>query len=308
MSNATVSRIGQVNGAGDVDALFLKVYAGEVLKTFERENVMMDKHIVRSIASGKSAQFPVVGLATAAYHTPGNELVGTAINHNEKVIVIDDLLVADTFLASVDEAKNHYDLRSVYTKEQGAVLAKTLDQHIQQILVLAARASATITGNPGGTVLTNAAYGTTGSTIASGMFDAAEQLDENDIPESERYMNIKPAHYYLLAETTNVINRDWGGAGSYAEGEVLKVAGIHVVKTNNLPSTNVTGGPSAYQGNFSTTTQCVYHKSAAGTVKLMDLGMDAGYDMRRQGYWVIAKLAVGHGILRPESSVEMKTS
>jgi len=55
MSNATVSRIGQINGAGDVDALFLKVFSGEVLTSFEKTNVMMDKHQVRTITSGKSA-------------------------------------------------------------------------------------------------------------------------------------------------------------------------------------------------------------------------------------------------------------
>jgi hypothetical protein len=55
MANATVSRVGQVNGSGDVDALFLKVFAGEVLTAFSEKNVMMDKHMVRTIANGKSA-------------------------------------------------------------------------------------------------------------------------------------------------------------------------------------------------------------------------------------------------------------
>lgn len=55
MSNAIVSRIGQRNGAGAVDDLFLKVFAGEVLTSFEKTNVMMDKHQVRTITNGKSA-------------------------------------------------------------------------------------------------------------------------------------------------------------------------------------------------------------------------------------------------------------
>lgn len=55
MSNAVPSRIGQINGSGDVDAIFLKVYAGEVIATFDQANVMMDKHKVRVIRNGKSA-------------------------------------------------------------------------------------------------------------------------------------------------------------------------------------------------------------------------------------------------------------
>ena len=308
MANATVSRLGQINGAGDVDAIFLKVYSGEVLATFDQANVMMDKHNVRSISSGKSAQFPVIGPATSGYHTPGTELVGAAVSHAEKVITIDDVLISDIFIADIDAAKNHYDVRGEYSSKQGYELSNTLDRNVQQVGILAARAAATITGGDGGTVLTNAAYATTGSTIAAGVFAAAQALDEHNVPENDRYVNMRPAQYYLVAQTTNVINRDWGGSGVYADGSVLKVAGISFVKTNQLPSTNVTTGPSAYQGNFSTTTQLVYHKSAVGTVKLMDLGMESEYDIRRQGTLMVAKYAVGHGILRPEAAVEMKTA
>ena len=59
MSNATISSIGQVNSAGDANALFLKVFSGEVLSTFARENQMLGMSTVRTISSGKSAQFPV---------------------------------------------------------------------------------------------------------------------------------------------------------------------------------------------------------------------------------------------------------
>jgi hypothetical protein len=54
------SRLGQANGAGDALALFLKVFAGEVLTAFAETNVAMPRHLVRTITSGKSAQ---LGLA-----------------------------------------------------------------------------------------------------------------------------------------------------------------------------------------------------------------------------------------------------
>ena len=92
MANATASRLGQVNAAGGTDALFLKVWAGEVLTSFEQYTVTTDKHMVRSIPSGKSAQFPVMGRSAASYHAVGTEIVGTALNHNEKIITINDLM------------------------------------------------------------------------------------------------------------------------------------------------------------------------------------------------------------------------
>lgn len=59
MSNLTVSRLGAVENdtgtyAKDTD-LFLKVFSGEVITSFEENNVFMDKHQTRSISSGKSA-------------------------------------------------------------------------------------------------------------------------------------------------------------------------------------------------------------------------------------------------------------
>ena len=109
MANATVSQLGQVNASGDANALFLKVFSGEVLATFMRENKMLGMTSVRSISSGKSATFPVIGTTSASYHTVGNEITGTQVKHNEKIINIDDLLLSSAFLSNLEEAKNHYD-------------------------------------------------------------------------------------------------------------------------------------------------------------------------------------------------------
>jgi hypothetical protein len=50
------------------------------------------------------------------------------------------------------------------------------------------------------------------------------------------------------------------------------------------------------------------HESAVGTVKLMDLSMEGEYKIEYQGTLLVAKYAVGHGILRPESAVEIQAA
>lgn len=57
MANMTVSFAGQVNGAGSADATWLKVFGGEVLTAFRERNVFGSRTLMRSISSGKSAQF-----------------------------------------------------------------------------------------------------------------------------------------------------------------------------------------------------------------------------------------------------------
>lgn len=111
MADAFPSRLGQTDLTGgsyaNDNSLFLKVFSGEVLTAFAQQTVMMGRNMVRTISSGKSAQFPRIGRTSASYHTPGAEIVGDAIAHNEKIITIDDLLLASVFISNIDEAKNY---------------------------------------------------------------------------------------------------------------------------------------------------------------------------------------------------------
>ena len=313
MANATPSRPGQVNGAGDDSALFLDVYAGEVLAAFQEANVTLDKHMVRTIEHGKSATFPVVGKKTASYHTPGAEITGDAFKHNEKKITVDDLLVSSSFIADIDEARVHYDVRTVYSFEDGRALAAQMDQHVLQVGVLAARtATPNVTGGDAGTVITETAANDfqDANKLAEALFTAAQELDEKNIPEDDRYAFLRPAEYYTLVQSEKAINRDFGGEGAYSDGTVFRVAGMVIAKTNHLPNANITAGAAAgpsggYGGDFSKTAGLVMHKSAVGTVKLLDLATETDYDLRRQGTLIVAKYAVGHGVLRPESAVEL---
>ena len=318
MANATVNRTGQVNQAGDVDALFLKVYAGEVLTAFERSTITLDKHMVRTIANGKSAAFPVTGKIGAEYHVPGAELTGLQGNQAERIITIDDLLVSHVFLADIDEAKTHFDVRSIYSTEMGRKLAQSMDIAVFQEHVLAARAAAAITGGNGGTELVNDLFKNDGGTagaateaakaaaLAIGVFQIAQTFDEKDIPEDQRFVCFRPAEYYCLVQNKDVLNQDWGGRGSYAEGDVIKIAGVTILKSNNVPKTDTSVADTRHGVDASKTVGIGWTPRAVGTTKLMDLSMQSEYDVRRQGTLLVARYAMGHGIIDPSCAVELK--
>ena len=326
MSNATVSRLGLVNNTGtDFDALFLKVFSGEVLTAFTRNNIFNDQlHSVRTITSGKSAQFPVLGTATASYHTPGNLLTGgNQIRHGERLISIDDLLIADVFVSRLEELKNHYDVRAAYADELGKALAKTYDSNVAKMIANASRASSTLTGIAGGLTLTlgsgnTASANVSGDEIAAAIYDIAQAFDERDIPPTDRFCCLPPAEYYKLAESaTRTVDVDFnpGGNGSFASGKIQQVAGIPVMMSNNIPQSNVSSNPSGanntYSGDDSKTIGLVFHKSAVGTVKLMDMTTEITgneYATMYQGTLLVAKYALGHGILRPEAAATIKLS
>lgn len=324
MAVGNPAAIGRVNTAGAEDALFLKVFSGEVLTSFERASKTEGADMVRSIASGKSATFPVMGRVGAEYHTPGAEIVGLNVNHNEKVITINDLLISHVFLSNLEEAKNHWSVRSAYSSEIGRALAFQKDKHILQTIGQAAKTTAANVGDtsyPAGTVLTNTAIASaTASTSANGfidsLFDAAKTLDNNYVPSEGRVCFLKPEMYYKLANATNAINVDFSGRGSIAEGKVSMIAGIKLIPVPHFVASNITTGAdagSATQGgstpqavDLSNFEGLVSHPSAIGTVKLMDLATEMEYDIRRQGTLMVAKYAMGHGVLRPEAAVGIK--
>lgn len=317
MSNATASRLGQVNAAGDVNSLFLKVFSGEVLSAFERENLMLNMTNVRSITSGKSAQFPITGTISSSYHTIGNEILGTAVNKNEKIINIDDMLLANAFVAELDELKNHYDVRSIYSKEMGQALAKTIDKNILNLVVLASRVStANVTGGNIGEQIIDADANTNASSLKDSIFDAIQKLDENDVPSSDRFIVVKPDQYYQLLNLDSVMSRDFSAnAGDRAKGFITTIGGVPLVKSNTAVASftdqsaaSTAGTNNTYIGNFSTVQAVVFHKQAVGTVKLKDLVLETTYDPRRLGTLMTARMALGHGILRPECAVSIKLS
>ena len=323
MANASPVSVGKVNAGGSEDALFLKVFAGEVLTSFERASKTQGADMERSISSGKSATFPVMGRVGASYHTAGAEITGSDINHNEKVITINDLLISSVFLSNIEEAKNHWDVRSAYSQEIGRALAFTKDKHILQTIGQAAQASANVadSGYASGTVLTNtgiasATDSTAANAMISSLFDAAKQLDANYVPSEGRKCFMRLEEYYKLANATNAVNVDFSGRGSIAEGKVVKVAGIELVPVAHFVSSNVNsgvdqgsataGGSNPQAVDLSNYVALVSHPSAVGTVKLMDLGVEKEYDIRRQGTLMVAKYAMGHGVLRPEAAVGIK--
>lgn len=305
MTDSTVSRLGQVNATGSADALWLKQFGGEILTEFEQATVFKNRHFVRQIKNGKSAQFPMIGTVTSSYHTPGNFIDGQAVKHAEMVISVDGLLVAPVFIASIDEMMNHYDVRGPYANELGRELARQYDINVAQKAVQAARATNALTGRAGGTKIEAASMNTSNTVLATALFQAAQTLDEKYVGASDRWAFFRPAQYYLLAQNTTLINKDYNGAGSIAAGRIETVAGIDLIKSNNVPSTNVNTGPTQYQGDYSKTVGIVMNRWAVGTVQLQDIALESEYEIRRQGTFMVAKMATGHDKLRVDCAVEL---
>ena len=85
-----------------------------------------------------------------------------------------------------------------------------------------------------------------------------------------------------------------------------------IIKTNNMQvdhSSDSVDFRGKYNADMSNVQALIMHPEALGTVQLGSFGMttEAQADIRRQGTLMVSKMAVGHGVLRPECILGIKT-
>jgi hypothetical protein len=320
---ANPSRLGQINQAGADRELFYKLFTGEVLTAFAAKNVMMGRRRVRNLTHGKSASFANTGKARGRTHQPGAEILGQKISHAETVINIDEKLISDVFIADIDEAMNHYEVRGEYSKQCGEALARIDDKQALRVGLQSARSANKITGLPGGSTIHLDETYAAGSRLdrakhlARAINIACQNFMQKDVDPSEAFVAIRPEEYFLLIENRELLNRDFGGVGSIATNDLPVVGGLPLVVTNHLPSQTDEEDANGeyfdgidlinakYAGDYSKVKALIMTPDAVGTVKLMDLQTESEYDIRRQGTLMVAKMLLGNGPLRPETAQEI---
>lgn len=324
-----VSNPGQKLSADDRDALFMKVFSGEVLTAFARNTVMMSRHQVRTIDHGKSASFAVMGRTRAKYLAPGNSLDDRRkqFEHSEKVIAIDGLLTADCLITDIDDAMNHYDVRVEYSRQLGEALAQSADcAIINELANMAAKDAVpeNIPDNGDGaekvqgtgkafefeTSLAISQSADYGNKIIEGLLAARAAFTKNYVPMGDRYCLLTPEGYSALIKALMPDSANYQALFDPNSGKLQTICGFEVIEVPHLLNDGVDG---KHKLNTKVTAAelqgIVFHRSAVGTVKLKDLAMERARRAEYQADQIIAKYAMGHGGLRPEAvGVFVKTA
>ena len=337
MANSIVSSIGTINNTSTTPlslgtaydtkyATYLKLFSGELFKAYESATIAKGTVQNRQLKNGKSLQFIFTGRMTAAYHTPGEPILGSGDPPvAEKTIVCDDLLISSAFVYDLDETLAHYSLRSEISKKIGHALAEAYDKKVFRTIALAAREAHPITASPGpepgGSIIkigANNEYDA--QRLVDAFFEAASILDEKNLPKTGRTAVLSPRQYYALVSQvdSNILNRDYGNTqGNLNSGEgLVSIAGINITRSNNLPfkagTVNAQAGENnAYNGDFSQHAGLIYQKDAAGVVEAIGPQVQTtGADVKTmyQGDLIVGRLAMGVGTLNPAAAIEIQTA
>lgn len=321
MANSTPSRPGANQLGSDPRELNLDLYGGEVIAAFETKTILRDKHISKTLAKGRSFKFPAVWKADAFYHTPGVEITGRQIASTDITIDPDDKLVADVFLADIDEILNHWDARSQYTRALGEALAERFDRNTARATVLSARAGALFTGDQGGSALVDATFTTDANALINGFSQAKQTMDEKDVPVDSQpvFGLLKPAQWYLIARSDKNLNKDFNGVASIQKMSLTTIDDIQILKSNLTPFgedsrtgdyadvTKAKFTPASYRGSFGTTCGVVWTPYAVATAMVQDVGFQIVDQPEKQGTLILARMMHGTRKLRSKCAVELRT-
>ena len=336
MANATQSVLGALNkavsntaGSQAYDtkyATYLKLFSGELFKAYESATIARETVQRRTLKNGKSLQFIFTGRMQAAYHTPGEPILGSGDPPvAEKTIQCDDLLISSAFVYDLDETLAHYSLRSEISKKIGHALAEAYDKKVFRTIARAAREAHPITASPGpepgGTQIElGATKEYNAQALVDAFFEAAAVLDEKNLPKTGRTAVLNPRQYYALVSqvSSNILNRDYGNnQGNLTSGEgLVEIAGIQIKRSNNLPFLAGTvngqsGENNDYSGDFSTHCGLIYQRDVAGIVEAIGPQVQVtGGDVSvlYQGDVLVGRLAMGAGTLNPAGAIELTSA
>ena len=344
--DAALQRIGQIKGAAatwgpgaagvDADrALFLKLGAAEILQAYMEACVFKGKTRERNIRGGKSVAFPITGKMQARYHQPGKPILGEGnapSDLNEVVITLDALMIADAVIPELDQLMSYFDVRQIYTTELGRALAYEFDKRVARILYAAATKTTEPLakqplnkGRVGGTITLGTNYTGAGATrqakgdaIVDAIFDARIQFEKKDVSIEGMYCCLTPEDYYAVTASSRAINTDFNGSGSngtIADGRTMRVAGINIMASNHLQQSAYSLVAGDVNPDYGVdTSKChglIWNKEAAAVLTLLSPSLQVAsgdFAVQYQADLLVARQAIGMGVLRPEAACAIVTA
>ena len=279
----------------------------------------------------------------ARYHQPGTQILGQGNDPsdlNERVISLDALMVADAAIYQMDELMSYFDVRQIYTTELGRALAYEYDRRVARMIYAAASNSteplnkdgtakpkgpADNSGRIGQKITLPAGYGSAttkqakGDFLVDAIFDARIALEKKDVGIDGMYAVCTPEAYYAITQSSRAINVDFNGGGgangTIAQGTTTRIANIPLYSSNHVkqPSYSLVAGDHNpdYAQDLSKVEILIFNREAVGVLTLLSPSLQlTGSELRvqYQSDLMVARQALGMGILRAESAVAVETA
>ena len=306
-----------------LQANFMEIWSPVIQTSFEIMNKMEGLYQKKNISNGNSLKVPVLAEGTVAFVQTGGEIPEEDVESGSVNVFITDALTGSVTINDDDKAAISYSFIETKVKNVAKQMARLHQTQVCLYMTKAARGERNsgdinvVEGATANTPIEISGYNAMtisnkGVALAGALYKAAEMLDFKDVKE-DRYFVCDPSVYYALANNLDAINKFYGGQGSFAEGTIVKVAGINIHKTNFYGKNPVDG-----KGNTVDTAEnfgvagtdkslgVVITDEAVVNVELLGLKIEElRMPNKRKTVQYLSK-AVGYGVLRNDVAIEIK--
>lgn len=256
-----------------VDNAFITKFETEVNHQFQRKESLL-RNTVRTVTGvGSTYRFPLMDSVSAVRNKARHaDITPANINHDNVTVTLTDVVVGE-YIDDFDAFKTNVDLRNSYTE----VLVAAMSRELDALIIEALNAS------------TNSAIGVSNTLNKAGLIKLGKALDENDVPEGDRFAAISTGAKEDILSDTTLTSKDYIEQNMLSKGMVENVMGFNLIHHTGLPAD--TAGK---RDNF------FYHKSAVGLAIGQEMKVDVDWVPVKRAHLIALSMSAGATIIRPE--------
>jgi len=303
-------------------ALIIEDYSGQVEGTVQRRSITTGFIPFKTVRGSATFTNHAVGESTLQKLVPGAALDGTKNDFAKNSVTIDTVLAARNTLPMLDVLQTQDDVLREISTEHGKKIAKMIDN---AILIQAAKAAALAessfsngtSGKPAGhfggstETLADAADLADPAKLYQALLNLFVKMEVKDVDPAndDVVIIVTPAVHAVLAQAEMLVNANYiTSMGNTLQGAtVLKALGVPILKSNNLPQTNITshllsnaGNSNAYNGDFTKLGLLAFSPRAVMAGVTIPVTTDIFWDKVYKMWFVDAHLSFAAGPNRAE--------
>ncbi len=266
--------------------LFIDSFDAEVHIAYQGIKSLRDKVRKKTGVIGNTHRFPKAGKGVATQHNRGNDVVAMNAGRDKVTATLEDWEAFD-YEDKFDVHKSNIDDRKIIAENT----VKAIGRREDQLIIDAMEAGA------------NVAMQVDNSSAAMDVDDliaAAQLLDENNVPEDERYIAVGTKQKAQLLKTTEITNADYATVKALVHGSINSFMGFEFT---TIGARDEGGLPVA----TNVRTAFYWHKSSIGLAIGMELETMVDWIPQKVQYQVGATYSAGAVAIDDEGFGEILT-
>jgi hypothetical protein len=257
-----------------VDNLFITKWQEEVSHVFQQTESRLRQNVKVVTGVGESFSFPRMEAATSQKNKARHADLVAANVASDRVAVTINTYHAAEYVDDLDQVRTNTELRAAYTQSLMAAINRNVDQEV--ITAMSATA--------------NSALSVSNTLNKAGLITANKTFLNNEIhPDGMWNAVISPGGQEDILSDTTLTSRDFIEKGLLDDGYAKGVMGWNLITSLELDS-DTAGKTNNY----------FFHKNAVGLAFAKDVTMSVDWIAHKDAWQVMAKVACGAVIIRPE--------